>query len=235
MGNRLKVGDITLREIIRMSEHAYKTTIDDKRKRYKIDIVSGRVSFRRGLTYDKSTKDWVQTGKEVRVDILVKSDPKSYKVTDDIIPHKYNITILFKDFLKKWDSPVRLRTGSNYKPRFPKKTVGSAGKISEAKDEKEKDKIRKAKEVISNQNKKIMEWNIKKGIQMQFFFQSQYVYKMNNLLFGPCYANRPPIIANPHNLIFLDKHTFFVCMKLLPRLFEHPSLRKMIENDERVV
>ena len=177
MSERLKVGDITLKQLMQISLQAYKTQVDNKKKRSKIDVLSGRMTFRRGITYDKSTKKWEQTSREARIDFLIKTDSTSYKRTDKITPHKYNITILMKDFTLGFDSPVRLRTGSIKKPKFPTKLVGSAGKITETKDPKEKEKIRKAKEKISLENQKIMDWNIRQGIQMQFFFDLSYVYK----------------------------------------------------------
>lgn len=231
MAARLKVGDITLKDLVQLSLHAYRTKqIDDKSKRAKLDIIGGKVTFRRGLTYDQSTKDWKQTGREVRVDFLIRSEPVSYKRSDDIHPHRYPITFLFKDFLKGFDSPVRIRVGSNKKPKFPSKKVSDAGKVTEAKTEKEKEKIRKAKEIISNQNNKIMEWNIRNGIQLQFFFQSMYVYKQNGVLFGVNYATRPPKETNPKGLLFLSKHEYFIVTKLLPNLFNNPTIKNMMKN-----
>lgn len=229
---RLKQNDITLKQLVQLSLQAYRTSqIDDKTKRAKLDIIGGRITFRRGLKYNQSEKKWEQDSREVRIDFLVKTEPISYKKTDTIKIHKYPITFLFRNFEKGFDSPIRIRVGSNKKPRFPKKNIRDAGLISEAKTEKEKEKIRKAQDVIRQQNQIVTDYNIKSGIQMQFFFDSMWVYKVNGILFGPNYTNRPPSERNPKGLLFMSKHEWYIVTKILPTIFNNPKMKQFFKND----
>lgn len=213
---RLKVGDITIKEMFSFSHNWYRKN-DDKTSRMKQDIKNGRVTFRRGLDYNRKTKEWEQTSREVRFEILVKSHPISYKDTSGIDNHYYPVNFLIKDWKKGFNSTFKWRTGSFYKPTFPKK------KISEGNSKIEKDKIRK-------KNKKIQQKNIKNGIQMQWFFEISWTADKWNLLFGPNWASYPPKKTNPDYIPFFDKHSYFIVTKVLPLLFKNPKLNQMFKN-----
>jgi hypothetical protein len=50
-----------------------------------------------------------------------------------------------------------------------------------------------------------------------FFFRSEYVWKKENILFGRCFANGPPVRTNPRNLVFASKHFLAVVSELMNR------------------
>ncbi len=207
---QLKKGDISIRNLLTISYTWYKKN-DSKAWRAKIDIKSGKIVGRMGLDYDRKTKSWNQTSREVKIEVLVKSQPESYDDKSELKNHFYPVTILIKDWNQKFDSAFRWRTGSNYKPRFAKK------KITEQKTKAAKDKVRK-------ENKKIMQSNIKKGVQLQFFFQLSFVLEKWGLLFGPQHARGAPKKTNPDLVPFADKHFFYIARKILPPLFSNPKL-----------
>jgi len=197
---RLKKRSITLAELIQISYDAYKQ-IDNKELRSGLDIKNARLTRRRNFSYNRSTKNWEQTGRDVRLDFLVHSRPISYKTNSKIKDRFYPITFLIHDISKGINSPVKLREGSNYKPKFTKPGMSK------------------------QQREKIEEWNIKAGVQLQAFFDSHWVYKQYGILFGPCYADRAPLKRNPKLLPFLSKHSWFLTKIILIPLLGKSGLR----------
>lgn len=199
MAQRLKQSDFTIVGIYRLSHQAYRSKkfkLDNKQRRMRLDVVSGKIIGRSNLSYNKETKVWEQTGREIKIVVLVRTVPKSYKANLNV-KHMYPVTFLIRDFEKGIKSSFRWRTGSFKRPLFAKK--GAKPK----------------------QRKKLEEKNIRNGIQLQFFFQSMYVLKKYGLLYGPDTTNhKPPLKANPRMIPFFDKHALFVVEKILIPLFK---------------
>lgn len=201
---RLKVGDITIKEIKILSEHLYKSKeIDNKKIRATIDVTSARVTARKNLV--KKDGKWVQSSREMKFEFIIKTNPTSYKKTDTIEIHKFPVTFLLREYHKGYNSAFRWRTGSFRKPEFPKR------KISEGRNEKAKERIRK-------ENKNIQNRNITNGIQLQFFFDLEYILNKWGLLYGPDWTNGPPNIRNPEYHPFFDKHAYYIVTRNLPHL-----------------
>lgn len=195
--HRLTKGNLTIREVLGMSMYYYRK-YDNKAERAKMDIISGKLVKRQNYEYDQSTKTWTQTGRDVKLEFLVRSDPISYKKSDTIKVHKYPVTILIHDVAKGVDSSFKWRTGSLKKPLFSKPGMDS---------------------------QKIAEKNIRNGVQLNFFFYLEYVLWKYGLLFGRNWATRPPIKTNPKMLPFFDKTSFFVMKKIvIPILTKNPQL-----------
>lgn len=189
---KLKVGDISIAEIVALSRHAFqKKLIDNKAYRSRIDVVNAKITARRNMKYDFSKKQWVQTGREVRFDFLIKSDPKTYKKTDTVDIHKYPVTFLIRNLDKGLQSAFRWRTGSFKKPRMPKKGISKS------------------------QRQSIVNQNIRNGVQMEFFFDLEWVLDKWGLLFGPNYAKWQPRKTNPDLYPFFDKHAWYCVTKIL--------------------
>lgn len=188
--HRLTTKDITLKELIVISYDAYKQ-IDDKEWRSKIDVRSARLIRRHNFSYNKTKQQWEQTGRDVKFLFIVKSEPTSYKHNSPLKVHYYPIVFLIHDVGKGINSPIKLREGGNYKPKFTKKGMSK------------------------EQRRNIELQNLKNGTQLQAFFDTQWVFKQYNLLYGPCYANRAPVIRNPKLLPFLSKHSYYIATKIL--------------------
>ena len=197
---RLTKGSITLAELVQISYDAYRT-IDNKEIRSGLDIKNARLTRRRNFIYDKHTKNWNQVGRDVRLDFLVHSKPVSYKINSKIKDRFYPITFLIHDVSKGIYSPVKIREGSNYKPKFAKPGM------------------------TKQQRENIEKWNLKNGIQLQAFFDSHWIYQQYGILFGPCYANGAPLKRNPKLLPFLSKHSWFICKKVLIPLLGKNGMR----------
>jgi hypothetical protein len=189
MSERLTNKGLTIKDVIRLSWQYYKSNNgDNKAWRSKIDIVNAKITARNNYEYNRTDRVWEQTGRDIKITFLCKSDPKSYKKKDSISKHIYPITFLIHDISKGINSTFRWRTGSLKKPIFKNPSL-SALQISEK--------------------------NIKNGVQLQFVYELEYILKKNDLLYGICYANRPPIKTNPKNKIFFDKHAFFIVANFL--------------------
>ena len=185
---RLKKNDITLKEVYLLSKAYYKgsyTKKDDKARRAKIDILSSRITTRRNLKYNRSINQWEQVGRDIEISFIVSTDPKSYKKQDTVKVHKYPVTFIIHDIDKGLDSPFRWRTGSNFRPRFAKKGA------------------------TKEQRLKITNENINRGIQLQSFFEMEWVSAGFGTLYGPNRTNRPPTSANPDLELFFDKHALY--------------------------
>lgn len=189
---RLRKTDIALLQILQLSRKLYKSQVDDKSKRGRQDITSGRVTLRTNLNYNPGTKSWEQTGRELRIDFEVKTEPTSYKREDTVRVHKYPVTFLLRDISMGALTPFRWRTGSWKKPKFPRKGLKTAQRVA-----------------LINQN-------IRNGVQMQFFFELEQVLASWGLLFGPNWTNkRMPIHANPTLAPYFDKHAYTIVVRFL--------------------
>jgi hypothetical protein len=239
---RLKKGDITLNEIFELSLHEFRANkIDDKLIRSRLDVTSCKLTTRNNLKYNQSTKTWEQTGREVKIQFLIKSQPISYIDKSGVPTHVYPIIFLFKNFEKGLNSPFKSRVGSLRKPIFPKKIRKH---IKDAKDTKEAEVIRKENERIAEFNRQIAKKNIRNGVQLQFFYDSMWVWNAYGLLFGPNYAKLPYVTKdpkrrrNPDLIPFFSKHEMFIVMKILEPLFnklKSPKIDSITKNEDRVL
>jgi hypothetical protein len=197
---RLTKKSITLSELISISYDFYRKK-DDKAWRSSQDIVNARISRRTNFKYNPGKREWEQTGRDVLIVFTVRSNPKSYKTNSKIKNRYYPISFLVHDVSKGINSPVKIREGSNFKPHFTKSGM------------------------TKQQRETVEKRNITKGIQLQAFFDSQWVYKQYGILFGPCYAIRPPRKRNPDLIPFLSKHSFFCATKILLPLLGKEGLK----------
>jgi hypothetical protein len=185
-------GKFTIRDIIKISKQYYKSaTGDDKKARSKLDIKSAKITARKNYTYDPSEKRWIQTGRDVLLSFIVSSQPISYKKTDTINTHKYPVFFLIHDVEKGIDSTFKWREGGLKKPIFAKQGLSSV---------------------------QVANANIRNGTQLQFFFDSEFALKKHNLLYGRCWANRPPTKTNPKMIPFFGKHAWTICSSILIRM-----------------
>ncbi len=89
------------------------------------------------------------------------------------------------------NTPVKLRLGSDKKWRFNSKTRRMPnGRVIESD-------------------------NVKNGINGDFFFRCEYLYKKEGILFGRNWTNGPPTKVNPNGIIFLPKHLLAVVETLM--------------------
>lgn len=202
---KLKKDDVPFIEIFQLSM-VYNKTVDDKKKRAKLDVINGRVIKKQNFVYNQSTKRWEQTGREFLFVFMVSTDPISYKKQDTVKIHKYPIYFLFKDLGAGLKSPFRWREGSNAKPTFPRRGMNA----------------RKRLDIINN--------NIKKGIQLDFFFNTMALANKFGLLYGVDTTNkRFPTKANPKLIPRFSKHAYFLAEKILIPLLSNPTkLSKML-------
>ena len=219
MGNRLTNKDWTIREILYISNQVYGSKVDNKARREKIDVVGGRITIKKNLKWNPSTKSYEQSGRDVKLVFKIKSNPTSYAKTDTLKNHYYPVTFLLHKWDLGFDSPFKWRTGSNFK------WVKSKKKISEGKTPAEKDRIRA-------ENLKITNMNIRRGIQAQFLFELQWACKKEGVLFGPLTCeNRPPVITNPKFLLYFDKTALHCILYLLPKVFAIENIRKFVNKE----
>jgi len=212
---RLTSKDITIREILKMSLQDAYLHMDNKRYRAKLDVVSAKLTVRENYDYNRKTQQWEKTGRDAKLTFVVKTDPVSYHRTDKLKFHYYPVVVLLHSPELGFDSPFKWRTGSLYKPKFPKKGMSKA------------------------QRQNIELYNLKHGIQLQFFFELEWVLWKYNLLYGRNWTTRPPRVTNPNEIPFLDKHMYWVVTKVLIHLLHGNGkkilLDKLIESeDERI-
>lgn len=241
---RLTKGDITIAEVLELSRSIYKKdAFDNKAWRANLDVINGKMIKRNNLEYNRKEQKWEQTGRETKFVFLVKTNPISYTKTDAIPIHKYPVTILMKEFDKGIDSPFKWREGSNFKPIFPKKKLNDIKKkyneeIEKLKEKKKNTKNKKEKIKIQEKinkkkeeklkkvnktrekNQKIINRNIRRGIQLQFFFDMMKVANIWGLLVGPDYTNAMPKKTNPSLTPFFGKHAYFIITKILIPLLD---------------
>ena len=204
--NRLTNEGITIDQMVEMSytyyqkhgaikyksdDPKYVSKYDNKWDRAKIDVKRAVVNRRQNFEYDRNEKRWVQTGRDIKIEFTVVSVPTSYKKTDTISKHTYPVTFIIHNLNRGIYSTFKWRTGSLKKPIFIKPGLTS---------------------------QQVAEKNIRNQVQMQFFFDLEYVAKMNNVLYGKCWANRPPLKTNPKNELFFDKHAWFIVYNFLIKL-----------------
>jgi len=193
---------ITLIDFIRMShkyyrmeektdKHERKVGGDNKRWRAKLDILNARIIKRFNYDYNKSLKKWEQTGDKIRIEFLVRSDPQSYDKIDTIKTHRYPVTVIIDNLDKGIYSTFQWRTGSLKKPVFHK---------------------------VKGDQIKVANKNIKNQVQLQFFFDLEFVLKQYGLLYGRCWAKRPPLKTNPKRRVYADKHFWMICTSFLVRM-----------------
>ena len=218
---RLKKKDITIRELVDLSQHMYRQKgFDDKNRRMKLDVEEATFSLRTNLQFNKETNEWEQKGRDVKLEFVVTSNPISYKRPHwDTFKHRYPIIFLIHEWDKQFDSPVRIRVGSIKKPKIIKFRV---------KDQLTSD----SKAHLSNLKQRAAEYNIKSGIQLQFFFESMRVYRIYGILFGSDYTNASPMIKNPTLTPYMSKHEWFIVTQILPRLFINPTISKRFKQDQ---
>jgi hypothetical protein len=192
--NRLtKSSGYTIADVIRMSWKYYKSTDgDNKSNRAKKDIISAKCIARQNYEYNRSLGKWEQVGRDIKIEFIVRSDPKSYKKTDKVSIHKYPVVFIIHSLELGINSTFKWRTGSLKKPIFKNPSMTS---------------------------QQIGEKNIRNGIQLNFFYYLEFVLKTKNLLYGRCWATYPPMKTNPHNKIFFDK-TAFYCAKILIKILQ---------------
>ena len=192
---RLTEEGFTIKQIYRASYQYYKSKDgDDKDIRMRLDIVNAKVTARKKLDYDISSKKWEQTGRDIKIEFICNSKPISYKKTDTIAVHKFPVTFIIHNLEKGVDSTFKWRTGSLKKPKFTKVGMDKAQRTA------------------------IANYNIKNGIQLQFFFDLMWVLRKNNLLYGTNFAKWAPTKTNPKFKIFFDKHALFIFKRILFKL-----------------
>ena len=199
--SRLTKEGLTIRQVLQASYKYYGTQVDNKSARMKEDVVSARITSRRNMRKIKG--NWTQIGRNVKIVCLVKSSPTSYKRTDGLKYHYYPVTFLINNLSEGVDSTFKYRTGSEFKPSLDRK------KITEEKTDKAKKRARE-------HNIKLEKENIKKGIQLAFFFENMQVHQMRGLLYGRNTTNRTlPKNRNPKNLVYFDKTALLVVTKVI--------------------
>jgi len=164
--------------------------VDDKKARAKIDVKSAKIVSKNNFEYDKSTKSWKQTGRSSKLELKVKTQPTSYDASDTIKNHVYPIIFEFKDITLGGGTPFRWRDGSQKKPIFYRPGFG------------------KTASQVANEN-------IRNGVQLQFFFELEFVSRLYGTLWGVCRANRLPLKTNPKKLLYFSKHDIFALEKII--------------------
>lgn len=199
---------LNLASVFQMSYKYYKSNlVDDKQRRAKLDVISGKIIVRNNMVYDRSLRKWVQKGRYVKIVTDIKTNPKSYVSNSNISIHKYPITFEIYKLEMGAFSPFRWREGGEKPVMF---------KRNENQD-----------------SQKIADQNIKNGTQMQFFFDMEWVAKINNLLWGRCRAKWFPRKTNPRGLIYFGKHAFWVVENLIMPLVNSNKLnQRLLRNPE---
>jgi len=207
---KLTKKDISLREMIELSYSVYGNEVDNKKSRANIDVKSAKITFRNNLELIDGR--WTQTGRNIKITLLCETIPTSYKKNDDLLIHQYPVTFLIRNINEGIDSTFRFRSGSFAKWRFPTK------KISEGRNTKEKDRIRK-------DNKRIRESNLRNKLDGHFFFYLMQVLDMYGLLYGPNTTNRDlPKKTNPKMIPYFDKHSLYCLEKIIIPILNNREL-----------
>lgn len=178
--------------------------VDDKKNRAKLDVITGKIVTKNNFTYDRSKKQWVQSGQSSKLLFEIKTDPVSYVKNDTIKIHKYPVTFEFKNLSLGLGSPFKWREGDQ-KAVILKKPGASSTDIANI--------------------------NIKNKTQLQFFFEMEWVAKINNLLWGRCRAKWFPRITNPRGYIYFGKHAYYLMKKIVIPLLSSGKLnQKAVKN-----
>jgi hypothetical protein len=111
------------------------------------------------------------------------------------IKYKHEYAVIIQLDSLSIDVPFKGRTGSQGRWDF-----GPAGK---------------PRKIKQGRNVKIIEGtNVTRGLNGDFFFRSEYVWKKAGILFGRDWTNGPPVRTNPKNIVFASKH-FLACVEWL--------------------
>lgn len=200
--------NFSIRSIYELSHRYYKSKrIDDKEIRGKKDINSSKIITKKNFKYDRSTKQWVQTGQTSKIITEVRTSPTSYESNSTIKVHKYPITFEFNNINKGFDSLFRWREGDQKPIKFKTNEKQTSSSITDI--------------------------NIRNKNQLQFFFEMEWIAKANMLLFGRCRAKWFPKKTNPKGLIYFGKHAFWVVEKLIFPLFISGKLNQKVQNNPR--
>lgn len=184
----------------------YRTNkVDDKSKRSLKDILSAKIINKNNFEYDRSTKTWKQTSQSSKLVIEVRSNPKSYPTTDTINIHKYPITFEFKDIKLRANTPFKWREGGLKKPIF---------------------------KIPGGNSTDVANINIRNGTQLQFFYEMEWVAKINGLLWGICRAKGFPKKTNPKGFIYFGKHALYCVEKIIIPFLESDKLEKGVIRNE---
>lgn len=217
MSDKLKRGGLTLGEMVRISRDLFKSEeVDDKKKRARLDVVSAKVVATKNFSYNKVTKLWEDINRRaVKFEFLVKTDPVSYQHNDGLKFHYYPVIFVLYSVEDGMNSEFRYRSGSLKKPLFAPKGA------------------------TADQRKKIDIQNIRNGVDMHFFFNLEFSLRSENLLYGPCYANRAPKVTNPKKYVYLEKHSWAAVTKVLIYILNNPQamskIKKLVyKNDEHI-
>ena len=112
--------------------------------------------------------------------------------------HRYDI-FLQMDSLSLDDNRIKLRTGSEYKPDFNKSTANGHWEGR-------------------GRNRHYIEGsNVRRGINLDFFYRLEWIYAEQGILYGRNWATYPPIKTNPKRIVFLDKHMWNALKVLINR------------------
>ena len=78
--------------------------------------------------------------------------------------------------------------------------------------------------------KALEEYAIKNGTDLGFFYNLEWILRANNLLYGPCYANKAPTKTNPKGYVYFDKHTL-KAIDLIHRIIQNPTAMSKIKKN----
>jgi hypothetical protein len=196
----------SISSIFKLSHKYYKSSqVDDKKARGRLDITSSKVVSKKNFKYDRSLKQWIQTGQTSKIITEVKTNPTSYEFNSNIKIHKYPITFQFQQIEKGFDTPFRWREGDQKTVKFKTNEKQSSSSITDI--------------------------NITNKTQLQFFFEMEWVAKINSLLYGRCRAKWYPKSTNPKGYIYFGKHAFWVVEKLIFPLFKSGKLNNKTQNN----
>lgn len=204
---------LRLDELLKLSLLWYRTE-DDKRERERMDVVRYNIEYIKPVL--KREGKWAITdGNAVRIRAIVRTIPISYD--NPVNPpktHIYPVTFILEDLDLGFKSPVKLREGAIAKPEIPRKASrDSKGNI------KRKGSKKSARERMARNN-------VKRGIQLQAFFETQYALAKVNALYGALYANRPPKVTNPKGIPFMGKHAWKVMREIVEPFIKN-EIKKM--------
>lgn len=196
----------SISSIFKLSNQYYKSgRVDDKKERGKLDIISSKIVSKKNFKYDRGLKQWIQTAETSKIITEVKTSPKSYTDTSTIKIHNYPITFQFEQISKGFDTPFRWREGDQKTVKFKMNEKQSSSSIADI--------------------------NIKNKTQLQFFYEMEWVAKINSLLYGRCRAKWHPKSTNPKGLIYFGKHAFWVVQKLIYPLLKSGKLNNKTQNN----
>ena len=220
---KLTKKDINFIDIIRMS-YEYYGEFDDKIYRMGLDVNNVYIISRFNHKYDRKLRRWVQTGRDVKIIFNVISRPVSYSKQDTIAIHKYPVTFLIHNIEKGLQSSFKWRTGSLKKPLFYKSKF------------KGKNLTNRQKKVNSRERIRIINQNIKNGVQLDFFFNLEAVLKQYDLLYGINYAKwlpkqvkNPPKNKNIKHIPYFDKTALYVYIHYLQYFFKNSEILNKIK------